>query len=163
MITFSSLDLGYRIRRAKLDECEGLSVYSHDLDSFCIPIERADGLATAYKRYLVATGILDWAEDRHCDEQQFEADRYLLGFFHERDNTPFVLDEFSLAAAIEFVWLEAEVPIELGIRWCMMMEFIIWQDQRQSEKSSHSNSDINKTNRENPATEINVPDHISAA
>ena len=163
MITFSSLELGYRIRRAKLDECEGLSIFSHDLDSFCIPFEHADTLAKAYKRYLVATDILDWAEDLGCNEQQFENDRCLLGFFHERDNTPFVQGEFSLAAAIEFVWLEADVPVELGIRWCMMMEFIIWQDQRQSEKLIHSKSTLEKTKQETPAIEANVSDHISAA
>ena len=111
----------------------------------------------------MATGIVDWAEDPECDEQQFECDRCLIGFFHERDSSNFVSGEFALAAAIEFVWLEAEVPVELGIRWCMMMEFIIWQDQRQSEKSDHIKSALKKANHETPAIEVNVSDRISAA
>ena len=108
----------------------------------------------------MATGILAWAEDPECDEQQFECDRCLIGFFHERDSSNFVSGEFALAAAIEFVWLEAEVSVELSTRWCMMMEFIIWQDQRQSEKIERSKSTLKSTNRDTPAIEVNVLDRI---
>ena len=141
-MTFSSLDLGYNVRRAKLNECGGLTVFSHDLDCFCIPFSHADRLASAYKRYLAAVEILDWFEELTCNEQQVECDRHSIGFFHDRDNTEFVPGEFSLAAAIEFVWLEAGVSVELAIRWCMMMEHIIWQDNRQLEKSELAQRDL---------------------
>ncbi|MCP4099367.1 MAG: hypothetical protein GY748_24355 [Planctomycetaceae bacterium] len=140
-MTFSSLNLGYNVRRAKLDECGGLTVFSHDLDCFCIPVSHADRLASAYKRYLAGAEILDWYKDFSCNEQQVECDRYSIGFFHDRDKTEFVPGEFSLAAAIEFVWLEAGVSDELALRWCMMMEYIIWQDNRLSEKSELAQRD----------------------
>ena len=140
-MTFSSLDLGYSVRRAKLDECGGLTVFSHNLDCFCIPHGHADRLAAAYKRYLAGAEILDWLVDFSCNEQQVECDRHSIGFFHDRDKTKFVPGEFHLAAAIEFVWLEAGVSVELAIRWCMMMEYIIWQDNRQLEKSERAQRD----------------------
>lgn len=140
-MTFSSLDLGYNVRRAKLDECDGLKVCAHNMDSFCIPMSHADRLASAYKRYLAGAEILDWFEDFSCDEQQVECDRHSICFFHDRDKTEFVPGEFHLAAAIEFVWLEAGVSVELAIRWCMMMEYIIWQDNRQLDKSERIRRD----------------------
>ncbi|MEM7069450.1 MAG: hypothetical protein AAF478_11260 [Pseudomonadota bacterium] len=124
------LELGYRIRRANLEACGGLMIFPHDLGVFCIPLEEADHLAHAYRRYLWASGILDWRTDPGCHEQLFECDQQTLLFFHERNQSRFIKGEFSLEAAIEFVWLEAKVSLTLSIRWCMMMEFVTYEDQR---------------------------------
>ncbi len=131
---FSTLDLDYKVRRAKLDHCEGLKVFPHDLDCMCIPIQHADRLAKAYKRYLAGAGMLDWRDDPDCDEQEVECDRFLIGFFHERDKTPFIPGEFHLGAAIDFIFFEAQVSSQVATRWCMLMEYLIWQDQQMEAK-----------------------------
>ncbi len=127
------LELGYRIRRANLEACGGLTIFPHDLKTFCIPKEQANYLADAYKRYLCASGILEWQFDTENHRQLHECDRQSLVFFHERTGTSFVKGEFALEAAIEFVWMEARVPKHLAIRWCMMMEYVSYEDQRTDE------------------------------
>lgn len=132
---FSTLDLGYTVRRAKLDDCEGLSVFAHDIDTFCIPIDQADRLARAYKRYLIAAGIIDETDNLSWeDDQRIDRDRHMMGFYHERVKTPFVRGEFHLGAVIDFVVFEAPTTLDIAVRWCMMMEYIIWNDQRLSDK-----------------------------
>jgi len=64
----------------------------------------------------------------------YECDHQSLIFYHERTGSLFIKGEFSLEAAIEFVWLEAKVPKSLAIRWCMMMEYVSYEDQRSSEQ-----------------------------
>jgi len=133
-MSFSTLELGYTVRRAKLDHCDDLNVFSHDLDMFCIPLECADLLAEAYKKYLIGAGILNWVDDHHFEEENFIEYQCTIEFFCEKEKSKFVPGEFSLGAAINFAWLEAKVPQSLAIRWCMMMEYLIWQDQRLEEK-----------------------------
>ena len=130
----SYLQLGYRIRRAKLETCGGLLILPHDLDAFCIPIQYAEILADAYKRYLWASQILNYEGDPDWDEQVYECDRQSLAFYHERTNTPFEEGVFCLEAAIEFVWLESKLDQSIAVRWCMMMEFVSYEDQRLEEK-----------------------------
>lgn len=136
-----ALELGYRIRRAQLEACGGLTIFPHDLETFCIPIEQADCLADAYKRYLQASGILEWSPEAENHHQLYECDQQTLIFFHERTRTPFVKGAFSLEAAIEFVWMEAKVPKSLAIRWCMMMEYVSYEDQRTEELRNRKESD----------------------
>lgn len=128
-----TLELGYRIRRAKLEACGGLLVFPHDLETFCIPIEQADYLADAYRRYLQASGILQQHSETENHTELFACDQQSLLFFHERTHSPFIEGEFSLEAAIEFVWMEAKVEKHLAIRWCMMMEYVSYEDQRTDE------------------------------
>ena len=129
-----TIELGYRIRRAKLEACGGLMIFPHDLETFCIPIEHADFLAHAYKRYLWAAGILDWPSETESHQQLYDCDHQSLIFYHERTGSLFIKGEFSLEAVIEFVWLEAKVPKSLAIRWCMMMEYVSYEDQRSDEQ-----------------------------
>jgi len=128
-----SIELGYRIRRAKLEACGGLMIFPHDLDTFCIPIEQADYMADAYKRYLWASGILECQLETEDHRQLYECDHQSLQFTHERTGSPFIEGEFSHEAAIEFVWMEAKVSKALAIRWCMMMEYVSYEDQRTDE------------------------------
>ena len=144
------LELGYQIRRAKLEACGGLVIFPHDLETFCIPIEHADCLADAYKRYLQTSGILEWDSESESRHELYECDRQTLIFFHERTHTPFIEGEFSLEAAIEFVWMEAKVPTSLAIRWCMMMEYVSYEDQRTEELRNRKENDAaDKKDRQN--------------
>jgi len=129
-----TIELGYRIRRANLEACGGLMIFPHDLETFCIPIEHADFLADAYKRYLWAAGILDWPSETETAQQLYDCDHQSLVFYHERTGSLFIKGEFSLEAAIEFVWLESKVRKSLAIRWCMMMEYVSYEDQRSDEQ-----------------------------
>lgn len=128
-----TIELGYRIRRAKLEACGGLMIFPHDLETFCIPIEHADFLADAYKRYLCAARILECNFETEDHRQLYECDHQYLQFIHERTGAPFIEGEFSLETSIEFVWLEAKVDKALAIRWCMMMEYVSYEDQRSDE------------------------------
>lgn len=152
-MSFSTLDLGYKVRRAKLDHCESLIVFSHDLDTFCIPLQFADRLAETYKRYLIGAGILDWVDDSFCDEQDFEDYRCTIKFFCEKEKVVFVPGEFSLGAAIDFIWLEAKLSQDLVIRWCMMMEFLVWQDHRYEVKREREKNEV-------PSVSIDEDDQI---
>lgn len=142
----STLQLGYRIRRATLETCGGLYIFPHDLGAFCIPIQYADIFADAYKRYLWASRILNYEGDPDWDEQVYECDRQSLAFFHERNNLPFEDGIFCLEAAVEFVWLETKLPKSMAIRWCMMMEYVSFEDQRLNEKrrfsAEHENEEM---------------------
>ncbi len=140
-MTFSTLELGFKVRRGKFDYCDGLFVHAHDLTSFCIPVEDADRLSETYKQYLVGCGCLDWKDLPQYDEQVFECDKHTIGFFHERDKSAFVAGAFHLGAAIDFVQCESSLPIVIAIRWCMMMEFIFWQDQRLEERQERKKND----------------------
>ena len=130
----STLQLGYRIRRAELETCGGLMIFPHDLDTFCIPLQYAETLADAYKRYLWASKILNYEGDPDWDEQVSECDGYSLAFYHERTSTSFEEGVFCLEAAIEFVWLETKLSQPIAVRWCMMMEFVSYEDQRLEQK-----------------------------
>ena len=130
----STLQLGYRIRRAELETCGGLMIFPHDLDIFCIPIQYAEILADAYKRYLLASKILNHEGDPDWDEQVYDCDRHSIAFYHERTDTPFENGVFCLEAVIEFLWLETKLDQAVAIRWCMMMEFVSYEDQRLEEK-----------------------------
>ncbi len=140
------VELGYRIRRANLEACGGLMIFPHDLGTFCIPIEHADFLADAYKRYLWAAGILEMAVETEDHKQLYECDLQYLQFIHERIGSPFIKGEFFLETAIEFVWLEAKVDQSLAIRWCMMMEYVSYEDQRTDYLRQH-NENSGTTNK----------------
>lgn len=136
------LKLGYKIRRATLETCGGLMIFPHDLTTFAIPIQYAELLADTYKRYLWASGILDFEGDPDWDEQVFQCDRQTLAFHHERkghsdtdkQGPPIGDGVFCLNAAIEFVWMETKLDKAIAVRWCLMMEYISYQDQRLEEK-----------------------------
>ena len=149
-----TLELGYRIRRATLEACGGLMIFPHDLETFCIPIEHADCLADAYKRYLQTSGILEWDSESESRHELYECDRHMVGFHHERTGSPFIEGEFSLEAAIEFVWMEAKVEKRLAIRWCMMMEYVSYEDQRIDElrhrKDANASDESGDQNERSP-------------
>jgi len=137
----SILNLGYTVRRAIRDNRDGLHVFSHDLGTFCISEKYALLLANAYKRYLCAAGILDWRDHLEGDEKLdakclYDGDRNALAFIQERRGV--VADHqsldglFHLEEAIEFVETETDLQKALVIRWCMMMEYITYEDQRLS-------------------------------
>jgi len=69
-----------------------------------------------------------------CIQQLYDCDHQSLVFYHERTGSLFIKGEFSLEAAIEFVWLESKVRKSLAIRWCMMMEYVSYEDQRSDEQ-----------------------------
>ena len=155
-----NLELGYKIRRLVLEphggarvalpfaDNEALIVFPHDLKAFAIPYEYAECLAEVYKRYLIASGILDWAklgvdegdDNRNYDEEAVLYDRTTLSLFHHFKGILFIESVFNLDVAIEFVEQEANLARTLAIRWCMMMEYISFEDQRlvAQEKSNTS-------------------------
>lgn len=155
-MTYMPLQLGYKVRRAKLDGCDELYVHSYDLDLFCIPVQYASRLAEAYKNYLIAAGILDWENDPLQDEQEVICNQHSLEFYHERDKSKFVIGEFHLGAAVEMIYFSSKLPQELVIRWCMMMEYITWEDQRREERQEVKDNTI-------PAVSIDEDDQIVAA
>lgn len=149
-MNISNLELGYRIRRLVLEPCGGarialplkneqsLIIFPHNMKAFAIPYEYAACLALAYKRYLMASGILDWSkfkaeefdDDHNYDEEAFLYDRTTLSLFHQANGVPLKESMFNLDAAIEFVEQETNLARTLAIRWCMMMEYITFEDQR---------------------------------
>jgi len=126
----STLNLGYTVRRAIREPRDGLHVFSHDIGTFCIPAKHAQFLAVVYKRYLWASGILNWRSDPTCDAELYECDRLSLSFIHERSNRVIADGQFYLEDAIEFVEVESGISKAFAIRWCMMMEYITHEDQR---------------------------------
>lgn len=145
-----NLELGYKIRRLVLEPHggarvalpftgeEALIVFPHDLKAFAIPNEYAACLAETYKRYLIASGILDksqftaseGADDTNYDDEAILYDRTTLSLFHHYKGISFIESMFNLDVAIEFVEQEANLARTLAIRWCMMMEYISFEDQR---------------------------------
>ncbi len=128
----STLNLGYTVRRAIREPRDGLHVFSHDIGTFCIPAKHAQLLADVYRRYLLASGILDWRCDPYCDAELYDCDRLSLSFINERSNRMVADGQFYLEDAIEFVEIESGLSKALATRWCMMMEYVTHEDQRLS-------------------------------
>ncbi len=126
----SNINLGYTVRRAIRDKRDGLRVFRHDLSTFCIPQSKANQLSYFYRRYLWASGILDEGFDPDCDYELYQCDRQSLQFIHKRTKRELIDGHFFLEDAIEFVEAESGLPKALVIRWCMMMEYITYEDQR---------------------------------
>jgi len=166
----SILNLGYTVRRAIRDDRDGLRVFSHDLCTFCIPEKHALLLANAYKRYLCAAGILDWRDHLTDDEKLdakclYDGDSHALAFIQERRGVAVgnqSLDGlFHLEEAIEFVETETDLQKALVIRWCMMMEYITYEDQRLALLRSANNPPSVETDcsQYHHATESEVTNH----
>ena len=139
-MTYSTLELNCDIRRAKLGNCGGMEILPHDLNSFCIPSQSVDNLSESYRRYLIGAGLIDWQNLQDKDEEDFNEYRCTISFFHQKEKMPLITGEFSLGSAIDFVWSDAKVPQSLAIRWCMMMEFIIWRDHQYDLKQGRQSS-----------------------
>ncbi|MBB4305129.1 hypothetical protein GGD81_004197 [Rhodobium orientis] len=130
----STFSLGYKIRRAELCYTDDLMVQELDLDWFCIPVDLADNLALAYKRYLAACGLFNEVLPDSRDDIRARSDRDHIEFLHERDGISFKIGRFELGPALKFLHLETGFPHDVCARWCMMMEFIIWQDEESKRK-----------------------------
>lgn len=146
----SNLNLGYHVRRDVLEPCGGartalpcidaqsLIVFPHDLKAFAIPHEHADSLAATYRRYLIASYIFNrsiieangFCDDMEQNEETLIYDRTTLVLIHKAFGIPFKEGAFNLDAAIGFVEEETNLSKILAIRWCMMMEYITFEDQR---------------------------------
>ena len=146
----SNLNLGYHIRRDVLEPCGGarvalpcidanaLIIFPHDLKAFAIPHEHVATLASTYQRYLIASYIFTrsvvtsqpYEGDVILDEEALIYDRTTLVLIHKALGIPFEEGAFNLDAAIGFIEEEAALSKMLAIRWCMMMEYITFEDQR---------------------------------
>lgn len=146
----SNLNLGFYIRRDVLEPCGGarialpsidanaLIIFPHDLKAFAIPHEHVTVLADTYRRYLVASSIFDKSivvsdklqGEQNDDEEALMYDHTTLVLIHKAFGVPFEEGVFNLDAAIGFVEEEAGLSKTLAIRWCMMMEYISFEDQR---------------------------------
>lgn len=147
----SNLILGYTIKRDVLEQMGGarlalptidersLIVFPHDMKAFAIPYEHVADLAEVYQRYLISSRILDCSAlldgNLDCDlqthdEEVLHYDHTSLLLIHETLKVPFKDKAFNLDAAISFVEQEANLSKILAIRWCMMMEYISFEDQR---------------------------------
>jgi hypothetical protein len=146
----SNLNLGYRVRRDILEPCGGarvalpcidaqsLIVFPHDLKAFAIPHEHVVTLADTYRRYLIAAYIFscsvitsDGVDDElDHSEEALLYDRTTLMLIHQAFGVPFKEGRFNLDAAIAFLEEEANLSKTIAIRWCMMMEYITFEDQR---------------------------------
>ena len=144
----SNLALGFSIRRNPLETLRGarsalpctdedlLIIFPHDLKAFAIPSEHVTCLAELYQRYLIASGILDCSAEtaETGDNEELSYDHTTLCLIHEDLKVPFKEGAFNLDAAINFVEQESGLSRTLAIRWCMMMEYIIHEDQRADER-----------------------------
>ena len=140
----SNLILGFAVKRNPLETLGGarsalpcpdedsLIVFQHDLKAFAIPSEHVSSLAEIYRRYLIASGILDSSAEaaETCDDEELSYDHTTLCLIHKDLKVPFKEGAFNLDAAINFVEQEAGLSRTLAIRWCMMMEYITHEDQR---------------------------------
>ncbi len=146
----SNLNLGYHIRRDVVEPCGGarialpcidanaMIVFPHDLKAFAIPHEHVATLAATYQRYLVASYIFNrsvitsptYEGDADLDKEALIYGRTTLVLIHKAFGIPFEKGAFNLDAAIGFVEGEANLSKIIAIRWCMMMEYITFEDQR---------------------------------
>jgi len=154
----SNLILDFRINRDLFETLRGarsalpcanhdsMIVFPHDLKAFAIPAEHVSCLAETYQRYLVASGILNCSslapeqQDSELgthqpdyDEEQLSYDQTTLCLIHGALKVPFKKSAFNLDAAINFVEQETNLSRTLAIRWCMMMEYVSYEDQRTDE------------------------------
>ena len=141
----SNLYLGCTLRRDVFETIGGarlalpcadkdsLIVFRHDLKAFAIPTEHVACLSELYQQYLMASGILVCSDEtaESCgDEEESNYDRTTLCLIHEDLKVPFKENAFNLDAAINFIEQESDLSRTLAIRWCMMMEYITHEDQR---------------------------------
>ncbi len=146
----SNLNLGYHIRRDILEPCGGarralpcidanaLIIFPHDLKAFAIPHEYVAILADTYRRYLIAAYIFSCsiitsdsaADEPDRNEEALIYDHTTLVLIHKAFGVPFEKGAFNLDAAIGFIEEEANLSKIIAIRWCMMMEYITFEDQR---------------------------------
>jgi len=141
----SNLILGFSVTRNPLETLGGarsalpcpdedsLIVFQHDFKAFAIPTGHVSCLAELYRRYLIASGILDCsvkAAESGYDEEALSYDHTTLHLIHKDLKVPFKNGAFNLDAAINFVEQESALSRTLAIRWCMMMEYITHENQR---------------------------------
>ena len=160
---FSNINLGYYIKRDILEpyggarsalpciDANALIIFPHDLKAFAIPVEYAGVLSEAYQRYLIASGILNTSilvtsgndPAFAYDEEALSYDATTLALMHAALDVPVKKRAFNLDIAIGFVEEETGLSKTLAIRWCMMMEYISFDDQRLDMALSHKDSITN--------------------